>query len=111
MRADISAHPDAERVVTEIVDDGLYDLGFVCAYFGGNKPLHPATIYRGIDDGRYPRPVRPSPNVNRWVGKELLAAKQAIIDAPRRPLPSPRNRRVYQGFDVGVSRETGGRAA
>jgi len=76
----------------QIEDDGLYDIAFVCAYFGGSKPLHPATIYRGIADGRYPRPARPSPNINRWVGRELKAAKQAIFDAPREPLPSPKKR-------------------
>jgi hypothetical protein len=73
-----------------VEDDGLYDLGFVCAWFGGNKPLHVATIYRGMNEGRFPRPVRPSPNVNRWIGRELKAAKQAIVEAPRHPLRSPR---------------------
>lgn len=78
--------------VAHIEDDGLYDLSFVCAYFGGNRPLHTATIYRGIAAGRYPQPVRPSPNVNRWVGRELKAAKAAIIATPREPLISPKHR-------------------
>ena len=77
---------------SEVDDLGLYDIAWVCAFFGGSKPLHPATIYRGIAQGRYPRPVRPSPNVNRWVGRELKAAKQAILEAPREPLISPKNR-------------------
>jgi len=80
--------------VSQIDDDGFYDLEFVCAFFGGSKPLHAATIYRGIADGRYPRPVRPSPNINRWIGRELKAAKQAIFDAPRDPLRSPKHGRV-----------------
>jgi hypothetical protein len=87
-----AADTAAPRGVSEIEDDGLYDIAFVCAFFGGNKPLHPATIYRGIADGRYPRPARPSPNVNRWVGRELKAAKRSILDAPREPLPSPKHR-------------------
>jgi predicted DNA-binding transcriptional regulator AlpA len=100
----ISIEPVSETAATpsvrlprgnaQVEDDGLYDIAFVCAFFGGSRPLHPATIYRGIADGRYPRPTRPSPNINRWVGRELKAAKQAIIDAPREPLPSPRNRRA-----------------
>jgi predicted DNA-binding transcriptional regulator AlpA len=73
-------------------DDGFYDIEFVCAFFGGNRPLHPATIYRGIAAGRYPRPVRPSPNVNRWIGRELRAAKEAILAEPRAPLISPKHR-------------------
>ncbi len=80
--------------VSQIDDDGFYAIDFVCAFFGGSKPLHPATIYRGIAHGRYPRPVRPSPNVNRWVGRELKAARTEILGAPRKPLPSPKHRRV-----------------
>jgi predicted DNA-binding transcriptional regulator AlpA len=87
-----TGRPAPLGIAAQIDDDGLYDIGFVCAYFGGSKPLHPATIYRGIADGRYPRPARPSPNINRWVGRELKAAKQAIVDAPREPLPSPKHR-------------------
>lgn len=79
--------------VSQIEDDGFYDINFVCAFFGGSKPLHPATIYRGIAHGRYPRPVRPSPNINRWIGRELRVARQCILDAPRDPLPSPKHRR------------------
>jgi hypothetical protein len=60
-RSSASAVVCAENVATSSVeDDGLYDLEFVCAFFGGNRPLHPATIYRGIEAGHYPRPVRPS---------------------------------------------------
>jgi predicted DNA-binding transcriptional regulator AlpA len=81
-----SASEDAieqARSTTVVEDDGLYDIEFVCAVFGGSKPLHPATIYRGIEQGRYPRPVKPSPNVNRWIGSELKAAKSEILEAPR----------------------------
>jgi hypothetical protein len=69
----------------------LLDIEAVCRFFGGTKPLHPATIYRGIGI-RYPRPVRVSPNVNRWLRSECEAALKAILDAPREPLPSPRHR-------------------
>jgi predicted DNA-binding transcriptional regulator AlpA len=79
--------------IAHVEDDGLYDLDFVCKFFGGSKPLHAATIYRGIAQGRYPRPVRPSPNVNRWVGRELKTARQMIFDAPRAPLRSPTHKR------------------
>jgi hypothetical protein len=73
----------------QIQDDGLYDLDFVRSVFGGNRPLDAATVYRGIAAGRFPRPVRPSPNSNRWVGRELKAAKEELIAAPRSPRPSP----------------------
>jgi len=74
-----------------LVDDNLLDIEAVCRFFGGTKPLHPATIYRGIGI-RYPRPVRVSPNVNRWLRSECEAALKVILDAPREPLPSPRHR-------------------
>jgi predicted DNA-binding transcriptional regulator AlpA len=85
----LGATPSAPPDSITVEDNGFYDIDFVCKYFGGSRPLHPATIYRGIAQGRYPRPVRPSPNINRWIGRELKAARQAILDAPRRPLPSP----------------------
>jgi predicted DNA-binding transcriptional regulator AlpA len=71
--------------------DDLLDIGAVCRFFGGSKPLHPATIYRGLGV-RYPRPVRVSPNVNRWLRSECLAALKAIVEAPRAPLSSPKHR-------------------
>jgi predicted DNA-binding transcriptional regulator AlpA len=77
---------------TQVDDDGLYDIEFVCAFFGGSKPLHAATVYRGIKQGRYPPPVKPSPNANRWIGRELKAAKTEILEAPRKALQAPRHR-------------------
>jgi predicted DNA-binding transcriptional regulator AlpA len=72
-------------------DDSLLDLDAVCRFFGGTKPLHPCTIYRMMDAGRCPRPVRPSPNANRWLRSECEAALQAIVQAPREPLQSPKS--------------------
>jgi hypothetical protein len=80
----------AEIAPTQARDD-LLDIEAVCRFFGGTKPLHPATIYRGLGI-RYPRPVRVSPNVNRWLRSECEAALKAILHAPREPLPSPRDR-------------------
>lgn len=69
----------------------LLDIEAVCRFFGGTKPLHPATIYRGLGT-RYPRPIRVSPNTNRWSRAECEAALRAIMDEPRVPLPSPKHR-------------------
>lgn len=74
----------------QIDDDDLFDLDFVCAFFGGTRnPLHPSTVYRAVNDGRISRPFKPTPNVNRWTGKQLKADKQRLIGAERKPLPSP----------------------
>jgi hypothetical protein len=36
----------------------LLDRAEVCLFFGGTKPIDPATLYRGIRKGRYPSPVK-----------------------------------------------------
>jgi predicted DNA-binding transcriptional regulator AlpA len=81
-----------DRIAPSVADD-LLDIDAVCKFFGGSKPLHPATIYRGLGT-RYPRPVRVSPNVNRWLRSECEAALRAMRDSPREPLPSPQRRRA-----------------
>lgn len=45
-----------------------------CRMIGGETtPVHPATYYRGVRDGRYPAPVHPSPGISR-VDLDVLAA-------------------------------------
>jgi len=39
----------------------LLDRVEVCRFFGGSRPLNPATLYRGIRKGRYPAPVKVGP--------------------------------------------------
>ena len=76
-----------------LVDDEFYDLKFVCQFFGGpGSPVHEGTVYRAIKRGILAPPVHPTPNTSRWLGRDLRAAKQAIIDRPRDPLPSPKTR-------------------
>jgi predicted DNA-binding transcriptional regulator AlpA len=53
--------------------DELLDIDDVCRFFGGSKPLHPATIYRGLGR-RFPRPIKVGPNSNRWLKSECEAA-------------------------------------
>jgi predicted DNA-binding transcriptional regulator AlpA len=45
--------------------DELLDRLAVCALFGGTRPINPSTLYRGIRQGRYPRPIRVGPNSSR----------------------------------------------
>jgi hypothetical protein len=77
----------------QVDDDDFYDIGFLCRYFGGtSSPLHPATIYRSVADGRISRPVKTSTNANRWLGREIKADRQRLIEAERSPLPTPKRR-------------------
>ena len=52
----------------------LLDRREVCRFFGGTKPLDPATLYRGIRKGRYPAPVKVGPGSSRWLRAECEAA-------------------------------------
>jgi predicted DNA-binding transcriptional regulator AlpA len=58
----------------------LMDRGEVCRYFGGSKPINTATLYRGIRQGRYPKPIKVGPGSSRWLRAECEAALQAMVD-------------------------------
>ncbi len=62
------------------MNDDLLDRSAVCRYFGGSRPINPATLYRGIRDGRYPAPVKLSPGASRWLRVECEAALQSMIE-------------------------------
>jgi hypothetical protein len=51
----------------------------VCGFFGGEKPIDHSTLYRGIETGRYPRPINISDNAVRWFADECEAALEAMI--------------------------------
>lgn len=59
--------------------DDLLDTRAVCQFFGGSKPLDPATLYRGVRAGRYPKPFRISPRRNRWKLDECQAALKVLV--------------------------------
>ena len=73
----------------------LWERATVLMFFGGDKPLHVSTLYRGVHSGRYPRPMNVSDNVVRWIGHECRAARQRMRDErnkPERPQPTRRGR-------------------
>ena len=57
----------------------LWDRREVCRFFGGNRPIDPATLYRGIRKGRYPMPVKVGPGSSRWLRAECEAALGALV--------------------------------
>ena len=57
----------------------LLDKGEVCRYFGGSKPINPATLYRGIRQGRFPKPIRVGGS-SRWLRTECEQVLQAMVD-------------------------------
>jgi len=58
----------------------LLDRTATCAFFGGTRPLNPATLYRGIRKGRYPKPVKVGPGSSRWLLAECKVALQAMAE-------------------------------
>jgi predicted DNA-binding transcriptional regulator AlpA len=54
-------------------DDELLDIKEVCRFIGGSRPLNPATVYRGIQAGRFSRPIKLGPFTARWRKSELQA--------------------------------------
>ena len=57
----------------------LLDKAGACRFFGGSKPLNPATLYRGIRQGRFPRPVKVGPGTSRWLRAECEAVLAAMV--------------------------------
>ena len=71
--------------VPTLVDDEMWTLEEVCVYFGGkSKPLHPATLYRGIKPRngkppRYPAPISIGPQISRRLKSEAVEARRKLI--------------------------------
>jgi predicted DNA-binding transcriptional regulator AlpA len=63
--------------------DHLLDRREVCRFFGGTKPLDPATLYRGIRKGRYPAPLKVGPGSSRWLRNECEAALRVMAEGRR----------------------------
>jgi predicted DNA-binding transcriptional regulator AlpA len=59
--------------------ENLLDRMGVCRMFGGNRPINAATLYRGIRQRRYPKPVKIGGS-SRWLRSECEAALQAMVD-------------------------------
>lgn len=74
----------------------LLDRPAVLKFFGGSRPLHASTLYRGINDGTYPKPISvgsgSSSGAVRWLADECRAALQRMIAARAEPKPKPTGR-------------------
>lgn len=53
-------------------DNDLVDEATACRLIGGSStPIHRSTLWRGVNAGRYPRPLKISASTNRWRVVEL----------------------------------------
>jgi predicted DNA-binding transcriptional regulator AlpA len=57
----------------------LLDKGEVLRYFGGTRPINSSTLYRGIRQGRFPKPIRVGGS-SRWLRTECEASLKAMVD-------------------------------
>ncbi len=60
-------------------DDVAWTIDDVCNYFGGSKPINPATIYTWIKKKGFPDPYKPGPQTSRWLKSEVVAYRRNII--------------------------------
>jgi predicted DNA-binding transcriptional regulator AlpA len=60
----------------------LLDRHAVCAFFGGTRPLNPATVYRKIRVGVIPKPIKVGSS-SRWLLSECRDALAKMTDARR----------------------------
>jgi predicted DNA-binding transcriptional regulator AlpA len=61
----------------------LLDKAEVCRLSGGTRPLNPSTLYRGIKQGRFPKPVKVGPGTSRWLLSECEAALRLMVEVRR----------------------------
>jgi predicted DNA-binding transcriptional regulator AlpA len=71
----------AKGLPVNVSGDEMMTLAATCSFFGGDRPINPATLYRGIKVGRYPPPVHLGSRSSRWLRTECVAARQALINA------------------------------
>ena len=76
----------------------LWDRPAVLKFFGGSRPLHASTLYRGMGDGTYPKPISvgsgSSSGAVRWIADECRAALARMVAARDEPKPiAPRRGR------------------
>lgn len=51
----------------------LVDETTACRIIGGEgTPIHRSTLWRGINAGRFPKPLKVGPGTNRWKVSELI---------------------------------------
>lgn len=70
---------EISRLLANSGDDFPITLKMLCAFWGGSKPVHPATIYRGIKNGIIPPAEKTGPNTSRWELGKCRRAKEQLL--------------------------------
>jgi predicted DNA-binding transcriptional regulator AlpA len=67
----------------------LWNKDAVLKFFGG---IHTATLYRGMQDGLYSKPINIGRSAVRWIASECRGARDRMIAARGGRPPSKRGR-------------------
>jgi predicted DNA-binding transcriptional regulator AlpA len=90
-RLNLFLHPSSERGTVHMLADQVkllsgeedesyfLDIGAVCTFFGGSRPLSPSTIYRLVKAGRLPPPVSIGGS-SRWIQTECAEARKKMVN-------------------------------
>jgi hypothetical protein len=70
-----------EQAPREFDNDEWLDIPATCAVIGGNRPIHPATYYRGVKAGRYSAPEQRGANVKRVSRRKIEADLRRLREA------------------------------
>jgi predicted DNA-binding transcriptional regulator AlpA len=76
---------DDKAVKVDVGRHEMMTLAATCEFFGGDRPINFSTLYRGIKDGRFPKPVRIGANTSRWVRSECEAARRRLMESRDEP--------------------------
>ena len=61
------------------MSDDLLDVYEACRLIGGSRPINPATLWRGVKEGRYSKPIKISRQSVRWKRSELQRDIERMI--------------------------------
>ena len=59
-----------------MTDPDLIDVNELARMFGG---VSKATIWRGVRDGRFPRPIKLGPYISRWLRREAQTHLEKLL--------------------------------
>jgi predicted DNA-binding transcriptional regulator AlpA len=66
------------QLLSSTAPPDLLDRAAVLEFFGGTRPIHPSSLYRGIKAGIYPKPIHISSS-SRWLRSECEASLSRMI--------------------------------
>ena len=72
-----SPHPDTKTAAAS----RLLDMDGVRTKLGGSRPVDASTVYRLIQQGRLPKPLKIGARIARWAEQEIDEAIQRRADA------------------------------